>query len=1028
MKNTFSFLLLTFLLFFASSLYAQELKVQGRVSNSENQPVVGATVVLKGTSNGTTTNSNGDFRISVPKAGSILVVSFVGMGAKEITIQNNNFLNVALFDVTQLDDVVVTALGIKRSEKALGYSVQKVDGDILQKVAGTNVMTSLTGKASGLLVKNPSDFAVNPELTIRGESPLLVIDGIAYANKTLSDLSSDDIESLNILKGPTASALYGFRGASGVVLVTTKNGSALKKGLTVDLNCNTMFTAGYLAIPEKQGVYGRGSDNVYDINSMLSWGVKMDGRILNQWDPYKKVFRDYEYLPIGKDNFKNFLENGLVTNRNVSVSYRENHTAVRSSFNWTETKGQYPNQLLDKYTYTLGGDINLKKFHLASNMAYTHRHSPNMGSNGYTSYDPMYNLLIHSAADYDIRDYKNNYWLKKGEVQNFTYQSELNNPYFDAYEKTNEVTHDIFNADLSMDYNIAKWLKFMARGGVDFFTDKGVQRVSKGSYVSTGNTPIPGNPWTWNGYQTGAYNTGRTQGLSINSDFILTGNTSFDKFNLEYMAGSTIFYNNDNTMYAMTQNGISIPGFFSLKASVDPVVADETESKRQVNSLYGRTAISWNNMIYAEATGRNDWSSTQVNTPHKSYFYPSVSGSFVISELLPNTRNWLDLLKVRTSWTMSKQPAGIYETNSVYTIYTSIWGSSVNGASAPAALYSSDLKPETSKTNELGLQGIFLRNRAAFDLTYYDKRISDILEFNAPLSTTTGYTSMATNTNEIRSTRGWELTLSGSPIKNKIWRWDMGLNWSKYATYYVKLDDIYTPKEPWIKKGERVDYFVSKNFQYDPNGNVIVSNGRLIPSQYDSKFGNVMPNFVWGFNTTLKYRDFSLYMAFDGVVGGLMNTRTESYMWQTGVHPKSANVDRTKPYVIKGVKVVSGTAEYDQYGNITKDTRVFEPNDVETTYQQYITDLHGSSAWGGNGTWDDTYSKTFFKMRELSLVYNIPSRYLNKVWIKDASVAFVGQNVFLWAKDFKYSDPDGGSEDFADPAVRNLGFNVKLSF
>ncbi len=471
-------LILAFPMLSFTALQAQKT-VSGAVLDETGSPLLGAGVVEKGTTNGTITNGVGEFSITVADDAQALIVSFVGYQTTEVAVDDSPITVNMQLDIAALEEVVVTALGIKREEKALGYSVQKVDGESLQKVTGVDVGTSLTGKVAGLLVTNSTDFNVAPVITIRGELPLLVIDGIAYANKTLNDISSGDIESMSVLKGATASALYGFRGSSGAILVTTKNGTTNNQGLTVDVSTNTMFSAGFLAIPEKQSLYGRGTNNSYDRNSTSSWGTLMDGSMQEQWDPFLKEYREYEYLPVGKDNFKNFLEQGYITNNNINVAYRENNVALRSSLNWIQNKGQYPNSLLNKYTYSIGGDVTLDRFKLSSNMSYAKRQSPNMGSNGYTSYDPMYSLLIWSATDYNILDYKDNYWIIPDEQQNFTYQSGINNPYFDRFEKTNEVSRDIFNADLSMSYDIANWLRATARSGVDFYTDRGELRFQR---------------------------------------------------------------------------------------------------------------------------------------------------------------------------------------------------------------------------------------------------------------------------------------------------------------------------------------------------------------------------------------------------------------------------------------------------------------------------------------------------------------------------------------------------------------------
>jgi hypothetical protein len=323
-----------------------------------------------------------------------------------------------------------------------------------------------------------------------------------------------------------------------------------------------------------------------------------------------------------------------------------------------------------------------------------------------------------------------------------------------------------------------------------------------------------------------------------------------------------------------------------------------------------------------------------------------------------------------------------------------------------------------------------------FDITNYSKRFYDGI-ITGDITSASGYSGIKTNSQEETTRKGWEITLNSSPLKKENWKLDFGINWSTYKTIYTKLDPLYSSKKPWVQVGERVDVLNSKEFLRDPaTGKLIYNNGRLQLSPYESVFGYRDPDWIWGFNSTLKYKAFSLFMSIDGVVGGLMNTRTESYMWQTGGHPDSLTQERaldvatpgSTNYLGDGVKIVSGTVTYDSYGNILTDTRVFAINDIKTTYKQAMIDLHGSSAWGGNGTRPDTYEKTFLKLREISLTYTIPNTLLKNLAAKSASVSFVGQNVFLWAKDFKYSDPDAGQEDFSDPSVRYLGGNIKLTF
>lgn len=1008
-------------------------QITGVVKDEKGEVIIGANVIVKGTANGTITDIDGRFSLNVPVQSRVLV-SYIGLSSQEIAVAKDKteYVVVLKEDSKMLEGVVVTALGIKREEKALGYAVQQVQTEDLKKVQGVDVATSLTGKVAGMSVMNSTDFGEAPTISLRGETPLLVIDGVPYSNMSLRDVAAEDIESIDVLKGATASALYGYRGASGAIMVTTKKGSSEEGKMSVSLTSNTMLQAGFLAIPEKQAVYGRGKNYQYVATEDNSWGAPMDGRIISQWDPVLKEYREYEYLPVGKDNFKNFLEQGYVTNNTLSVGYQTKIASLRTSFNWTENKGQYPNSKYDKYGVTFGGNINLDKFKLDANMAYHKQTSPNIGFNGYTSYDPMYTLLIWSAADYDVRDYKDNYWLVPGEKQNFTYKSTHNNPYYDRYERTKEINRDIFNASIGMTYEFTPWLKAIFRSGLDFYVGREDVRVARDSFVSTGNTGA-GNGATWIGKDTGAYATGRNTGYSINTDLMLSAEKTFGRWGVEGMIGGNIFFKQDDSMWGNTVNGISVPGYFSLKASVDPANVGSSIYKQQVNSIYGRFALSWNNLIYTDVTLRNDWSSTLPEST-RSYLYPSVSGSFVASELLPeSTKGWLDMWKLRGSWTVSKTPPGIYSTNINFTVTNPAWGT-IASANLPTSLSEAVVNPESSSTYELGTQALFLKKRLTVDVTYFHKLMYDFL-VKGEISPSSGFTSSYVNSEEEIVRRGWELAVTGIPVRTKDWEWSVTANWSKYARYYKQLDDLYSSDKPWVQVGNRVDAYYLKDYALDSEGNHIFNNGRIQFNPFDTCVGYSDPDWTWGLSTQLSYKNWSLSMSFDGRVGGLANTMTESYMWSSGAHPESLTPERaadaanpgSKNFLGQGVKVVSGKVEYDAYGNVLSDNRVFAPNDVYTTYKQYVTDMHSGVAWGGNGRPADLYSTTFFKLRELSITYDLPDNIV-KSWAKSASISLVGQNLFLWAKDFKYSDPDGGSENFSDPSIRYMGFNIKLTF
>lgn len=449
--------------------------------------------------------------------------------------------------------------------------------------------------------------------------------------------------------------------------------------------------------------------------------------------------------------------------------------------------------------------------------------------------------------------------------------------------------------------------------------------------------------------------------------------------------------------------------------------------------MYARLAVSWKNLVYADGTVRNDWSSTLPQST-RSYLYPSASASFIASELLPKM-NWLSLWKLRGSWTSSKTPAGVYAINSVYSITNNAW-SNLSSATYPTTIVGgTNVRPQAASTFEFGTAVNVFNNRASFDAAYYSKRMYDFL-VAAGVSPSSGFNSNYVNTSQVITRKGVEISANFTPVKSKTWQWDLGLNWSTYADYYTKLDPLYSPNNQWVKVGARVDAYVLNNYQRDPKGNIIYNNGLPLYSAYQSKYGNYNPDWIWGANTTLRYKSWSFSIAFDGRVGGLMQSTTEMYMWRSGVNPHSlvparyldATQPGTKNYIAQGVKVVFGSATYDTYGNIVSDSRVYAPNDVAVTYQSWVNAYHKGTAWGGAASPVDVYSSTFFKIRELSLTYELPKDLCAKLYTKGVSISAVGQNVFLWAKQFKYSDPDGGSENFSAPSQRYLGVDVKVVF
>jgi len=999
------------------------INVHGMITDMEGVPLPGASVQIKGTKEGTTSSSTGQFSINA-KAGDLLIIKYIGYVTKEITVPASGAaMTVTLEAVKQnLEEVVVTALGIKRAEKSLGYAVQKISGEKLQTVKGVDIGTSLTGQVSGLVVKNSTEFNAKPKLELRGENALLVIDGVPYGNMTLRDVPTDDIESMDLLKGSTASALYGSRAEGGVLLITTKKGAA-GKGLSIDVNSNTMFQLGFLAIPKVQSSYGRGQNGKIDNDYV--WGPRLNaGNTARDWNPVTKQFEDNRPLiSVGKDNLKNFMNTGLITNNNIALAQTGENGSFRIGLNHVYNKGQFPNQELNMMNFTSGGEIKINdKFKIESRFGVSRRSAPQTWGSGYNTQGYLYQLTMWTGTEYDIRDYKD-YWKVPNKTQNWMYTNWYDNPYLIAYEKLDGITQNTVNANVTANYKFNKDFNLMLRLGYDNYNNKETMTNPTANIFSTRGGDIGG----WDAK--GLYRLYNTWGFSTNDDLILTYNKKVNKWSFDGLAGGTLYYYVDESLNAATKGGLISPRFFSLKGSVEPPTITQGGSSRQINSLYSRASVGWNDAVFFDFTGRNDWNSAQPKTS-RSFFYPSLGSSVVLSELVKMPAA-IDMFKLRGSWTVFKYASDPYNINSPYSTKTSAWNT-LNSADYPSYLVADGVLPTSARTWEVGAAGYLFQKRLHFDVAYFNKyyynRQTDLKENGntAYLPSSTGFNMVIVNTKETYERRGLEITVDGSPIKTTDFEWRSTINWSKQHRYYVDTDPIYTPDNLWAKKGQRMDTYTQYYWLTDPNGNVIYNNGFPIDSDYKKKYGYGDPDFSFGFINNFRYKNWNLGINIDGRIGGLMYNYMYDKMWDTGTNPDSDNqyrydqvVNGLNNYVGNGVKVISGEVTYDKYGNITSDTRKYAKNDVQVGYQDFAQSFRG----GDMGI----QSESFVKLREVSLGYSFPAKLAGKLGVKKASVSVTGQNLFLWTN-FKYSDPDIDTENLNSPSQRMLGFNIKVGF
>ncbi|MEA4905061.1 MAG: SusC/RagA family TonB-linked outer membrane protein [Petrimonas sp.] len=999
--------------------------IRGKVVSASGEPIIGATLTVVGTTKGTATDYDGNYTIEGVSDSDVISVSYIGYVSQELSVTSSLLSNIVLLeDNKMLEEVVVTALGIKREEKSLGYAVQNVSGNSLQTVKGVDMTASLTGKVAGLVIKNSTEFNGRSGIEMRGESPLLVINGVPYGNMSLRDIPADEIEDITTLKGATAAALYGARGSAGAIMITTKRGAG--KGLSIDVNSNTMFRAGWVAIPKAQTSYGHGLNG--EIADDYVWGPKLDiGNTALQWNPVTKQNEEMPLVSSGKNNFRNFLEPGLITNNSINITQTGENGYFRTGLNYVYNKGQYPNQTLNKFNYSLSGEIKLgDKFLVESQMGYMRSTAPQIWGGGYGNQGYIYQILMWTGPDYDIRQYKD-YWVAPNEKQNWLYNAWYDNPYLIAYEKLSGVEENKLNASLTVNYNILDNLKVIFRNGYDFYKNEDKLRNPAGIY-STRGPVISDYYWGWNGK--GMYGVNQRWGHSINSDLMLTYNKSFGKFDFDLLTGGSLYYYQDRYQGARTANGLAVPGWYSLANAVPSAAAGVNSIEnivgtyaREVNSVYGKLSLAWNSAIYLDLTGRNDWSSTQPKE-EMSYFYPSVVGSIVLSEFF-KAPSWLSLWKIRGSWTIAKSPLGVYENNLPYDTYNS-WG--YTGASLAANLKGTDLLPSETRTWETGTAAYFFGKRLYLDIAYFDKLYYN-RQTKQDIAPSSGFSSTLINTEETYARRGVEITVSGSIIKNKEFEWNSMINYSNQHRYYVNIDPVYSQKDQWTKSGKRLDYYAqTEKVLRDPEGNMIHSaDGNVWLNDYRQLYGYRDPDFIFGFINNFTWRNLTMGISFDGRVGGLMDNYIYGKMFDTGSAPETDTQDRYdevvngKKYIGKGVKVVSGTAKYDTDGNITEDTRKYAVNDIPVSYQEYMR-LWGNS-WEGR-----IHNQTFIKLREISIAYSFPKRLLGRTFLNNASIALTGQNLLLWTKDFKYSDPDVGSEDMNAPSQRMIGFDLKIGF
>jgi TonB-linked SusC/RagA family outer membrane protein len=1070
------------LLLFCTSLVAQEIVLTGKVSENNGTAIPGVTILVKGTSKGTTTDGNGAYKLSIPNDKATLIFSYIGFASQEFIVGNRTSLDVTLLDESlKLNEIVVTALGIKKELRNLGYSTQDVKGSDLIKAREPNTINSLVGKVAGLSVGPSSELLGRPQLVLRGKSELLfVVDGVPVNSDTWN-LSADDIETYTILKGANAAALYGFRGQNGAVLITTKRGTKDKRGYSVEFNSSTMADASFLTLPTNQAEYGPGSnynyrfgDGPYDDAGTGGtdrrpnvWGPRFEGQAIRQYN--SPIGADGKrigtpFIAKGVDNYAKFMETGILSNNNISIGSSNENSDIRISLSNSYQKGIAPNTGLNIANFNISAGQNFsKKLRLEGNLNFNRQNTPNIPDVSYGPNSYTYLFKVYGPQHYDIDEMRDYYQSpgKEGVQQYFFEYGRNNNPYFIANEwLRGHYKTDVFG-QAKLSYKFTDYLDIALRSQVTTWNSLRDEKLPY-SMIIYGRD-----------FRQGDYREDRRSMFENNTDLLM----KFDKKVIPDLNISAIIGANARTFqYSSSWEStdyLIVPGVYNLSNSKNPKLAYNFKSDMSVFSVYGSFDATYKNYLTLSATGRDDKSSTLKN----SFFYPSVSLSTVLTDYI-NFPSVLSFAKLRGSYANVKggltrsnigpawQASGQANPLQYGTDYsTSYDGPSYDNQNSyntkllynntPSTDYSSQLaneglKPFTVTSYEAGLDMKFLKNRLGLELTYFRTEDGPRI-LGVPVASSTAYRSRLVN-DLTTERKGWEVALSGTPIKNaEGFTWEILTNWSTFKERIKKIEDpagyingAFGDHKYLV--GERVDGVYDYKLYYNTEGQLIHTGGLPLfnPGGTDAKklLGYYNPDWVGSINNRFSFKNFNVSFQFDGRFGGIIYDEIRGDQYQSGTSYESVtgaygvarnaewesfkNTGTIKPsYVGPGVTIASGSPKFDAKGNISNIGELtFAPNTTNVRVQNYMQFLQGK---------EPLYvSRSFAKLREIVIGYKFPNSLFEKSIIKQASVSFVGRNLLYFAKS-KAFDLDQFAGSTVGPPLqtattRRIGMNINLVF
>lgn len=1055
--------ILWLLFFFVQISFAQEKMISGIVSD-ESGPLPGVSVIIKGTTTGTETDFDGNYKLKA-KVNDVLIFSFIGKKSIEKIIGNSNTINIKLQDDNNvLQEVVVTALGISKQKKSLGYAQQSINSKQLQVVPQTDVTNALAGKVSGVqfLGSSPAKFG-GTKIRIRGVSgltdqqPLYIVDGVPIADSDgngISGLNPDDIKDLSILKGASASALYGSRGAGGVIIIVTKKG---KYSQPTVINTNSSVTFDKVIIPFKyQNEYGGGSRQnfpTFNYEPSIhpaewavmdglplartwvdeSWGAKLDGRQVLQWDSFYKGTKNYlktsAWSPT-TSGVEDLFDTGFTLNNSVSIQGGGEKTTYRISYNNVDQNGILPGSANKRNTIAFNGSLKINdKLSINSSINYSSQGIKGEIRDGYARVTS--NIYQWWQAQLNVNDLKN-YLSSDGKLITWntdwrTFWPVGNDDYHPGNEKflrgtywgspfanldRNKRTYnrDRIIGNIQMKYDLTPEIFIKGTASVFNFYENYTAKLYKGSM--------------YNGYTANAsFDTSQDRQRETNFEFLANYNKKNDTFSINANIGSSIRTENREFLVSETRGGLSSENFFNVEGSLDRPYTDNSIIRKQVRSVYGGIDLGYKDFLFLTITGRNDWSSALPKN-NNSFFYPSISTSFIPSEFFDS--KILNFAKIRFGYAQVGNDTQAYKTNKVYSSGTPFKGIPVSYV--PNLLPNENLKPALSSEWETGLDLKFFNSRLGIDVTYYKKNSTNqILEIDVPNAS--GYSRQLINAGDIEN-KGFDLALTGKPIINDNITWDIGFNISRNTSKVKKLytDPSGTPLLNYSLGKGLWDSVTSNAFvgeewgtlilsdvrKQDSNGNYIIDNDGYYLTENDKNVGTALPEFTGGAYSNITYKGISLGFSLDYQIGGQFLSYSSLFNHSSGLNANTVGLnDKGNP--IRDAVADGGGVRVD--GVLENGTPHTAYVDAKDYFKQWVLDKY-------------LYDATYIKLREVNLGYQLPKKWLTG-FANEMSVNLILRNPWMI---YSKSDIDPSElqtyyyETGQLPSARSYGFNIKLTF